>query len=30
MLPVSALAQQSIDGRGGPFDDDLISKLEGE
>jgi len=30
MLPVSALAQQPIDGRGGRFEDDLITKLEGE
>ena len=30
VLPVSALAQQPIDGRGGRFEDDLITKLEGE
>jgi hypothetical protein len=30
MLPFSTLAQQPVDGRGGRFDDDLISKLEGE
>ena len=30
MLPTSPFAEQPIDGRGGRFDDDLISKLEGE
>src|SRR5438128_2398655 len=30
ILPISTRAQQPIDGRGGRFDDDLISKLEGE
>ncbi len=30
LFPASTLAQQLVDGRGGRFEDELISKLEGE